>query len=182
MSTNRVSPGAGQKVTPTNPPTTQESAGAIDASSLAAESIRSGGAFSSNRGAIPGSSPAQDDRKRAPGQGGTSASGTLANQESYGGVAPSYVNSAPQDHSGPHGRNLTEGGFAGSGTAGGRLPEPGSKQDPSRMAELKMGLTGGKGMGSGTGRSRREGGQEQGDDWEVETERGFEALKRDEEA
>lgn len=27
---------------------------------------------------------------------------------------------------------MTEGGFAGSGTAGGRLPEPGSARDPAR--------------------------------------------------
>ncbi|KAK0733301.1 hypothetical protein B0T26DRAFT_614436, partial [Lasiosphaeria miniovina] len=61
---------------------------------------------------------------------------SLENMDSYAGAAPSYVNrgATQADTAGPHVRNLTEGSFQGSGTAGGPLPEPGSKKDQARLA------------------------------------------------
>ncbi|KAK4100054.1 hypothetical protein N658DRAFT_559945 [Parathielavia hyrcaniae] len=60
-------------------------------------------------------------------------------EEPQGQTAPSYVvNQYHRDRAGPHGKNLTEGGFEGSGTAGGPLPEPGSANDPTRAATRDM--------------------------------------------
>jgi len=134
-----TNPTIGQKVTTENAPSTYTSAhphGAIDSSSLAADSIRSGGAFASNPGASPGSGPASDARTAAPGTADSAHSG-LDSQESYGGKAPGYATHS-QHNQKPHGKNLTEGGFEGSGTAIRRLPEPGSKDDPAREALKKM--------------------------------------------
>ena len=50
------------------------------------------------------------------------------------------------DKKGPHGKNLNEGGFQGSGTDGKPLPEPMSEQDPSRLAL--------RGMVSGVGETQ----------------------------
>jgi hypothetical protein len=130
-----TNPTIDQKVTTENAPSTYTSAhhhGAIDSSSLAADSIRSGGDFASNPGASPGSGPASNPRAAAPGTADSTHSG-LDSQESYGGKAPGYATHTQYNQT-PHGRNLTEGGFAGSGTGGGRLPEPGSKDDPAREA------------------------------------------------
>ncbi|KAK4126683.1 hypothetical protein N657DRAFT_687117 [Parathielavia appendiculata] len=64
---------------------------------------------------------------------GASSSGAI--QEPQGQAAPSYVpNQRYRDPAGPHGKNLTEGGFEGSGTEGGPLPEPGTMDDPTRVA------------------------------------------------
>ncbi|KAK4240210.1 hypothetical protein C8A03DRAFT_13455 [Achaetomium macrosporum] len=61
---------------------------------------------------------------------------SLENQQAYGGAAPTYVsNQRYRDPGGPHGKNLTEGGFEGSGTEGGPLPEPGTIDDPTRAAQ-----------------------------------------------
>ncbi|KAK3935534.1 hypothetical protein QBC46DRAFT_242577, partial [Diplogelasinospora grovesii] len=147
-------PSAGQKVQlGENAPITREGAGPVPDESLAAESIKSGGAFSENRGAIPGSGPQRDPgagapytrgeppkdlRSRDESQGGSGDA--LENQKSYAGPAPTYVLSREfmKDKKGPHGKNLKEGGFEGSGTDGGPLPEPGSMEDPARLAELNL--------------------------------------------
>ncbi|KAK0644526.1 hypothetical protein B0T16DRAFT_198025 [Cercophora newfieldiana] len=144
-----TNPSTGQKVTPSQPPTTTpHSHGEIDPSSLAAESLRAQGAFSSNAGASPGDQPATSPGAHAPGSTNKPHSGLEA-QESYGGTAPSYVNAQFRvDDGGAKGKNLTEGGFAGSGTGGGRLPEPGSKNDPGR-AGLEGFVEGGKKVGGG---------------------------------
>jgi hypothetical protein len=64
---------------------------------------------------------------------------SIENQQAYGGAAPTYVsNQRYRDPGGPHGKNLTEGGFEGSGTEGGPLPEPGSMDDPSRVAQANF--------------------------------------------
>ncbi|KAK4110044.1 hypothetical protein N656DRAFT_831022 [Canariomyces notabilis] len=68
---------------------------------------------------------------------------SLENQQSYGGIAPSYAHGSHYDqeraaHDRPKGKNLTEGGFEGTGTGPGPLPEPGSDMDPSRLAERAM--------------------------------------------
>ncbi|KAK3394890.1 hypothetical protein B0H63DRAFT_61536 [Podospora didyma] len=165
MSTHQA-PSTGQK---TNKSTfSSEGAGAVPNKSLAAESIRAGGEFASNRGAVPGSGPAKDNRASAPGSANTNTNPTLENQQSYGGAAPSYVLSQQLNTGGtPHGKNLTEGGFAGSGTSGGRLPEPGSKDDPARAVVSAF-------AEGQHGRTRQAG---------LEKDQGeFEALQRDAEA
>ncbi|KAK4249718.1 hypothetical protein C7999DRAFT_39201 [Corynascus novoguineensis] len=77
------------------------------------------------------------------GQTSTGSGGGLESQRSYAGPAPTYVyNQWYREPGGPHGKNIKEGGFEGSGTEGGPLPEPGSMEDPSRIA---TGLGGGGG-------------------------------------
>ncbi|KAL2198186.1 hypothetical protein P885DRAFT_76892 [Corynascus similis CBS 632.67] len=87
---------------------------------------------------------------RGTGQTGTGSGEGLESQRSYAGAAPTYVNNQwYRDPAGPHGKNLKEGGFEGSGTEGGPLPEPGSMEDPSRIA---TGLAAqGRKEGAGTG-------------------------------
>ncbi|KAK4176067.1 hypothetical protein QBC36DRAFT_239753 [Triangularia setosa] len=75
----------------------------------------------------------------------------MVTPEGQGGPAPTYVENLV--HTGaerggkPHGKNLTEGGFEGSGTAKGELPEPGSENDPGRAAFGR--LVGAAATGSG---------------------------------
>ncbi|KAL2149166.1 hypothetical protein VTH82DRAFT_8514 [Thermothelomyces myriococcoides] len=131
--TNKA-PSAGTKVTTgENIPVTREAPGSVPKDSLAAESVRRGGGFASNPGQQQGEGaqrrPQQQPRSQSEG------SGILESQHSYAGAAPTYVaNQWHRDPAGPHGKNLKEGGFEGSGTAAGPLPEPGSKEDPSRIA------------------------------------------------
>ncbi|KAK0616283.1 hypothetical protein B0T14DRAFT_497568 [Immersiella caudata] len=127
-------PTHGQKVNPSNPALSDPHYhGAIDPSSLAASSIRSGGAFASNEGASPGDQPASDSHAHAPGSHKQKES-ILDHQYSYGGQAPNHVLSQYiKDEAGPHGENLRVGGFEGSGTER-KMPEPGSKDDPERAA------------------------------------------------
>lgn len=87
------------------------------------------------------------------------------NPEDQGAPAPSYAANQQRlrDPAGPHGKNLTEGGFEGSGTEEGALPEPGSEQDPTRAAtnEMRAGMRSGlrsggggkEGAGEGKGKS-----------------------------
>lgn len=82
------------------------------------------------------------------------------------------------DKSSPHGKNIKEGGFAGSGTEGG-MPEPGSKKDPGRVALKDMlastGTAGNEGAGKGS--------QEEVNTKATETgQKGFGALGGDTEA
>ena len=58
---------------------------------------------------------------------------------SSAGTAPSYVNSQFQDKAGPHGKNLTEGGFESNDSKNASFnQEIGTKNDPGRLAEEKM--------------------------------------------
>ncbi|KAK4142061.1 uncharacterized protein C8A04DRAFT_38580 [Dichotomopilus funicola] len=79
-------------------------------------------------------------------EGPTTSSAQPATAPTY--VASQYI----RNPAGPHGKNLHEGGFEGSGTAEGALPEPGSMEDPGRAA-LGLGVGGTassrKGMGGG---------------------------------
>jgi len=138
-------------------PVTTEGIGAVASDSLAADSIRSGGGFTSNVGATPGSGPAATPHASKPGTSGKAGANnpdSLANQTSYAGLAPSYVSSHGQkSESQPGGRSLTEGGFSGSGTAGGRLPEPGSARDPAR--ETVRGIVDQSGGGGGERGTRK---------------------------
>jgi hypothetical protein len=55
------------------------------------------------------------------------------------GTAPSYVNSQFRDQAGPHGKNLTEGGFESDDSKNASFnQEIGTKNDPGRLAEEKM--------------------------------------------
>ncbi|AEO59237.1 hypothetical protein MYCTH_94730 [Thermothelomyces thermophilus ATCC 42464] len=102
-----------QVTTGENIPVTREATGDISKDSLAAE-VRQ------KRSQQPQAQP-----------GG----GVLESQQSYAGLAPTYVtNQRHRDPAGPHGRNLKEGGFEGSGTEAGPLPEPGSMEGPTRIA------------------------------------------------
>ncbi|KAG7286365.1 hypothetical protein NEMBOFW57_008674 [Staphylotrichum longicolle] len=86
----------------------------------------------------------------------SSSSSQKKDLEGQGGPAPTYVNSQRyRDPAGPHGKNLKEGGFEGSGTEAGPLPEPGSMEDPSRAAT---------GLGSQSQSQGKKGG-EQGKSW-----------------
>lgn len=90
----------------------------------------------------------------------TSSSSQQQGLEGQGGPAPTYVNSQRyRDPAGPHGKNLKEGGFEGSGTEAGPLPEPGSMEDPSRVA------TGLGSQGQGQGQRQGKKGGEQGKSW-----------------
>jgi hypothetical protein len=58
---------------------------------------------------------------------------------SAAGTAPSYVNSQFQDQAGPHGKNLTEGGFESNDSKNASFnQEIGTKNDPGRLAEEKI--------------------------------------------
>lgn len=84
----------------------------------------------------------------------TAGGGLETQPKAYGGPAPTYLaGQMHRDPAGPHGKNLTEGGFEGSGTERGPLPEPGSVQDPGRAAVRGLGVSAvaGPGRGSGTG-------------------------------
>ncbi|KAL2022006.1 hypothetical protein VTK56DRAFT_6246 [Thermocarpiscus australiensis] len=154
-------PSAGQKVTPSNAPVTHEPTGPVPPSSLAAESARRGGAFASNPDQQQQSHHPTTTSSSGPDTGagtGTAKATSLTlenaqkqpqpqrrqDEEAQGAPAPSYIASQYRldlDPSGgrPHGKNLTEGGgFQGSGTTEGPLPEPGSELDPGRVAERDL--------------------------------------------
>ncbi|KAK4194571.1 hypothetical protein QBC40DRAFT_238272 [Triangularia verruculosa] len=188
-------PSAGTKINlGSKAPVTHESAGTVDPSSLAASSIRSGGAFSENPtntspgqpassaeyySSLSGSStsgtgtssnsaslesaqmsqvPSQSERGQ---KGGMQAKSTeteeskMVSPEGQGGKAPTYVENVIHETGGrPHGKNLTEGGFEGSGTEEGAWPEPGSENDPGRAA--LRGLVGGSSAVRGVAKGVKE--------------------------
>ncbi|KAH7141299.1 hypothetical protein B0J13DRAFT_608307 [Dactylonectria estremocensis] len=149
-------PDFGTKVTPgQDAPVTQENAGTVLPESLAAESNTKEGGFSSNQG-IHGenvtTASSDSSTTRAPGSKGHVDSSS----KTQGGAAPSYVNSQlSQDPNGPHGKNLKEGDWDESkgkdGLQKALNSEPGSKNDPSRLAEHQFQLkdsVGGPGAGA----------------------------------
>jgi len=148
-------------VTSGSAPERREGAGAVAPDSLAAESSTF---TSNNRNAAPGSGPTQTSGKvSAPGEGGVNSgsSGSLENQASYAGTAPTYVNNLyHRGEGGPKGKNLKEvesfEGEVKDGKDAAFRAEPGSEQDPGRAAEARFGLEGeGKVLGkpSGVGES-----------------------------
>ncbi|KAG8409927.1 hypothetical protein J3458_019000 [Metarhizium acridum] len=113
-----------------NAPVTREPAGAVPTDSLAAESYRAGGEFAKNRNAEPGNIPSR-------------AIPLSQADDSTAELAPSYINSQYiSDKGGPHGKNLKEGGFDNQGVQDGVRKafdsEPGSVDDPGRLAEVKF--------------------------------------------
>merc|ERR1712000_399950 len=132
-----------------NAPIKNEPAGSVPSGSLAAESS----AFSSNVG-IHGENQPSGNVATTLGSASNTTSGNAASYDqatgkgdfaqtakSNAGAAPTYI--APQyaSESGPHGKNITE-GFDDAGTRDGLkaalAAEPGSKDDPSRRAELQF--------------------------------------------
>jgi len=152
-------PSEGQKVDlGQNAPIKNEPAGSVPSGSLAAESS----AFSSNVGIHGENQPsgnvattlgsASNTTERSAANDTTSGNAASYDQatgkgdfaqtaKSNAGAAPTYI--APQyaSESGPHGKNITE-GFDDAGTRDGLkaalAAEPGSKDDPSRRAELQF--------------------------------------------
>lgn len=145
-----------------------EAAGPVDSSSLAAESVRSHGAFASNRGAEPRTVP---DLSRAASAPARTTEDAFGSGESQGQTAPSYIATsdshtghagiggpgvastmanAPSRSTQPKAASVQE-GFEDSenGENGGNVKfrdgieaafaaEPGGVDDPSRLAEKRF--------------------------------------------
>ncbi|KAK3342991.1 hypothetical protein B0H65DRAFT_236018 [Neurospora tetraspora] len=176
-----------KKVTSENVPPKHEGVGSVPSDSLAADSIRSGGAFAQgNPSASAGDSASQNPRAKAPGtahQSHPTAQQSKHENPEQGAPAPTYIfhhgRNLPDPSGRPHGKNIKEGGFAESETGGGSMPEPGSKQDPGRVALRDMLTSTAPVVNPGA----KKGSQEGGDVLPLETrETGFEALGGDTEA
>ncbi|KAL7907841.1 hypothetical protein GGI35DRAFT_70055 [Trichoderma velutinum] len=134
----RKNPSEGTKVKPgKDAPVQREGAGIVASESLAAESVQHGGEFAQNRNIQP-EVITGSDLKTQSGREGSGAGG------GNGGVAPSYVADQYIKNTGPpHGKNIKEGIDEDSGKDKDGLKkalrsEPGSEDDPSRLAELEM--------------------------------------------
>ncbi|KAL7953102.1 hypothetical protein V8C34DRAFT_321643 [Trichoderma compactum] len=143
----RKNPSAGTKVNPgKDAPVHREAAGIVAPESLAAESVQHGGEFAQNRN-VQQEGVAGSDLKTQSGREGARSVGE----------APGYVADLPtKDTKGPHGKKIKEGideGKAGEkndGLARALRSEPGSEDDPSRLAEAQMfqkGSLGARGAG-----------------------------------
>jgi hypothetical protein len=147
-----TTPSHGQKVDlGQNAPVKQEGAGTIPNESLAAESLKEGGEFTSNESIHGENQPTSRSENAsagrntnissAPSSGSASKSSDSA-PKSLAGTAPSYVeNQYIKAPGGPHGKNLKE-GIDDSNTKDGLKKalgsEPGSQDDPSRLAEQQF--------------------------------------------
>ncbi|KAH7254106.1 uncharacterized protein BKA55DRAFT_593717 [Fusarium redolens] len=115
---------------------------------------KEGGDFTSNEGIHGENQPTRSENtsagrntSSAPSSGSASKSSGTTSQssgsapESLAGSAPSYVNNQYIKESGPHGKNLKE-GIDDSNTKDGLKKalesEPGSQDDPSRLAEQQF--------------------------------------------
>ncbi|KAL7812120.1 hypothetical protein V8C44DRAFT_364827 [Trichoderma aethiopicum] len=139
-----------------NAPETYEGTGAVPSESLAAQSAHSGGEFSHNRASQTTEAVSASDLRSSTGR------------EDYNGApAPGYVvDQYLTGKGGPHGKNLKEGideselkGKESDGLQKALRAEPGSENDPSRLAEERM-LERDSLRGEGTG--ARQGGIEGG--------------------
>ncbi|KAM0199455.1 hypothetical protein ACHAPA_005014 [Fusarium lateritium] len=153
-----TAPGKGQKVDlGQNAPIKEEGAGKVASESLAAESTKDDGEFASNEGIRSENQPSSGSETN-PGRttntssvpssgsentssGRTTNTSSAPSSGSGSGTAPSYVNNQYIKASGPHGKNLKE-GIDDSNTEDGLkkalASEPGSENDPSRVAELQF--------------------------------------------
>lgn len=131
---------------------TQEGAGNVSGS-LAAESAHQGGEFANNHninesGSTTGSNAGVKAQE-------TSSSGTSA-----AGTAPTYANNQyTRDSGGPHGKNITEDPDM-TGRPAKFNVEPGSKEDPGRVAEQDLRLKQTRGA-PGTGERQDAAGNQQ---------------------
>ncbi|EGO54617.1 hypothetical protein NEUTE1DRAFT_88135 [Neurospora tetrasperma FGSC 2508] len=177
------------QVTTENVPPKHEGPGPVPPDSLAAESIRSGGAFAQgNPSASAGGSASQNPRAKAPGtahQSHPEAQQPKHENPEQGAPAPTYIfhhgRNLP-DPAGPHGKNIREvkeDEIDESWTEPASMPEPGSKEDPGRAALKRMLVSTAPEVKMDTGKGSQEG----GDVLPLETrEAGFEALGGDAEA
>ncbi|CAJ0551055.1 Ff.00g109850.m01.CDS01 [Fusarium sp. VM40] len=151
--------GKGQKVDlGQDAPIKEEGAGKVASESLAAESVEEGGEFASNKGIRSENNSNRDTRSENQSSSGSenTSSGRTTNTSSApssgsgsgasvapesADTAPSYANNQYVKASGPHGKNLKE-GIDYSNTEDGLkkalASEPGSEDDPSRLAELQF--------------------------------------------
>jgi hypothetical protein len=133
---------------------TQEGAGNVSGS-LAQESAQNGGEFAQNRNIDTSST-----NTAAKAQGTTSSSDSSGSGgAAVAGTAPTYVNNQYiRDSGGPHGKNITEDPEMTGRPA--KLAEPGSKDDPARVAEQEMLLKQTRGA-PGTGERQEAAGNQQ---------------------
>ncbi|KAK1579332.1 uncharacterized protein LY79DRAFT_564582 [Colletotrichum navitas] len=123
-------------------PTRPEAPGPVPPDSLAAESASHGGEFAKNRGVDPNtlssSGSGNDNSSSRTGTGAAPGSGAPSKAE----PAPTYVlNQYIRDPKGPHGKNIHE-GIDDEGVRDGVQEafraEPGSENDPARVAEREL--------------------------------------------
>ncbi|KAM0249339.1 hypothetical protein ACHAQJ_009100 [Trichoderma viride] len=140
----RKNPSAGTKVNAgKDAPVNREAAGLVESESLAAESYEQGGEFSQNRNAQPEAMSGSDMKSQA------------GRESGFAGEAPSYVADVYiKDTKGPHGKNIKKGisdeaGGKNDGLQRALRSEPGSEDDPSRLAERQMLQGQSSGVGSG---------------------------------
>lgn len=127
-----------------NAPTKEEGTGFVASESLAAKFKSESGEFASNEGIRPGNESTSGSSTNQS-SSNTNKKSTTSAQDTSGssaGTAPSYiVNQYQRDPDGPHGKNLKE-GIGGGKTQDGLKKalnsEPGSEDDPSRLAELQF--------------------------------------------
>ncbi|KAJ3492953.1 hypothetical protein NLG97_g5039 [Lecanicillium saksenae] len=115
-------------------PELNEGAGVVADASLAAESLRKNGEFAKNTGVKPEHFENDKNIRQAPPE---------AAEFANGGTAPSYVvDTQLRDHSGPHGNNIHEENLDlpdnSDGLKRALRSEPGSQDDPSRLAEQQL--------------------------------------------
>ncbi|KAH7226706.1 hypothetical protein BKA60DRAFT_630255 [Fusarium oxysporum] len=137
-------PSHGQKVDlGQNAPVKQEGAGSIPNESLAAESLKEGGEFTSNESIHGENQPTSRSENASAGRNTNISSAPSSGSASKSSdSAPSYVeNQYIKASGGPHGKNLKE-GIDDSNTKDGLKKalgsEPGSQDDPSRLAEQQF--------------------------------------------
>lgn len=153
----------GNKVEPKNAPVAKESAGKVASESLAAESKHEGGEFASNRGIRSendssesksaeskslGSKSSESKTSDSKSSGVKKSTGSSENTQSHSSrdeQTSSTSGSSAQKHTetkGPHGKNLKEGDWDDSKAKDGLKlaleSEPGSENDPSRLAEQRF--------------------------------------------
>ncbi|KAL6814530.1 hypothetical protein J3E69DRAFT_347455 [Trichoderma sp. SZMC 28015] len=156
----RKNPSSGTKVHPgKNDPVHREAAGLVEPESLAAESVQHGGEFAQNRNAQQEGVESSDLKAQSGREGGISSGGKSAGVSGGKSVsdAPGYVaDQYIKDTKGPHGKNIKEGvdegqtGEKNDGLQRALRSEPGSEDDPSRLAEAQMfqkGSLGARGAG-----------------------------------
>ncbi|KAK4082307.1 uncharacterized protein Triagg1_2119 [Trichoderma aggressivum f. europaeum] len=143
---NKVNPGK-------DAPVHREAAGLVAPESLAAESVQHGGEFAQNRNVQQEGVAGSELKTQSGREGGVGVGGGKSVGVAPGYVADLYI----KDTKGPHGKNIKEGvddggrvGEKNDGLARALRSEPGSEDDPSRLAEAQMfqkGSLGARGAG-----------------------------------
>ncbi|KAM0479482.1 hypothetical protein ACHAPX_004697 [Trichoderma viride] len=127
-------------------PVSQEAAGLVKGESLAAESYEEGGEFDQNRNAQSEGVSSSGQYEGASGRKETSFLEEAVNLQRSGGrqqAKSAVAGAAPvKDTKGPHGKKIKEGLSSDDKDSDGLQralrAEPGSEDDPSRLAERRM--------------------------------------------